>query len=159
MVKFKMNKKAGVKQIILNLFFVGIFMIAMIAFGVNLAKDNSSNQSIVDYKPINSTYNDLNSALGEYSADANGANAALVNSTPTTTAGVLGTTLEASATIWNTITLIPKTIYTLTLGLVFDSIFGAGSGYAIFATLLTGIMIVVVILYAIYWMRLGNPDS
>lgn len=154
-----MNKRGGIKQIILSLLFVGIFILALIAFGSNLATTNNANQSILDYQPIGNSYGNLTNTLVDYSDDANGANAAMTNSTPTTSAGLLGTTLDATATIWNTITIVPKTIYALTLGLVFDSIFGAGSGYAIFVTLLTAILIIVVILYAVYWLRIGNPDS
>lgn len=53
----------GLKEMFISFLLVGLFFIAMVNFGANLATDNNSNQSILNNPRINSTFQDTNVEL------------------------------------------------------------------------------------------------
>ncbi len=53
----------GLKEMVISFVLVGLFFVAMVNFGANLAIDNNANQSILEDPRINSTFQDTNVQL------------------------------------------------------------------------------------------------
>lgn len=154
----RMNKQGGIKQIIINLSLVGLFLIAFVFFALGTAANNHANQSIANVPGMSGLSQSLQTTLGQTINDANDSNTAFANTQPTSGSS-LGPVYDSVSAIWNTVTIVPKTIYTLTLGVIIDNIFGGNPNVKLIANVLTGLLIIVVILYAYLWIRLGNPDG
>jgi len=118
-----------VRTIVINFAIVGLFAFLLIAFAVNSAIDNNSNQSVLNDKTINSTYGSLNSSLSGAGASAktfqNSLEAQGKNTNLFTLFGLIVLNVIPSMGI----ALLTSTIniYNATLGLVLNSIFGGDS--------------------------------
>ena len=143
---------AGIKGVIIGLLLVGMYALAMFMFFNNTAADNSSNISIGSDSKVNASLSNITNSLNSYGKDTNSTQNAFTTSNPQIVAESLIFTSVGS--IWKTMVNIPYVVYTVTLGLIFDKIFG-DAGFAVFFGLLSSIILVIIIGYAWAWIRSG----
>lgn len=60
------------RETFINFSLVGIFMLAMITFGVQMTNENSANNTLLDNEFINSTFQNLQTNLSTFQSDAEG---------------------------------------------------------------------------------------
>lgn len=60
------------REIIINFALIGVFMLALITFGVQMTSDNSANNSLLENPFINSTFNNLQTDLSTFQSNAQG---------------------------------------------------------------------------------------
>lgn len=145
----------GLKSLAISFTLVGIFVFAMLFFGIQLASDNASNQSIADDASVGVFRTTLNSTFITYSDQINASESSFSNTEPTV--GVLGLQLVSVSSIWKSIVTLPILIYRLTLGLIVEKIFGDINFFPVF-TIMTALVVLVAVLYAWKWIRGGDPD-
>ncbi len=146
---------AGIKQIGLSLLMVGVFVFAMLNFGVNLATDNNANQSISDNPSVGNFIGNLSTNLDSYDEQVNASQESFSRSKPTV--GGESLQIESVASIWSTLLTIPFTLFNLTLGFILTNIFGgSGGGFAFVFTIILAAVSAVILLYAWKWIRSGD---
>ena len=150
-----MDKRGSLKTLIVGLLLAGLFMIAMINFGLQLSTDNGSNQSIGDDPALIQYSTALEGNLSEAQANANSAETAASNSSVSLT-GTLPF-IESSPNVLKTVRTIPITIWNLTFGLFLDKIFGGSSGYLVVGIIGACLTIVLVLLF-LKFISTGVPD-
>ena len=91
-----------ITHIVTALLLAGLFAVALIAGGVQLASMNHANQSIINDSQFNSVYVDLSGNLTKSSTDAYGADAAISNSSLSTI--VIVPFVDSVVGIWKTMT-------------------------------------------------------
>ena len=146
---------AGIRQVGLSLLAIGVFVFAMLNFGVDLASDNNANQSISDNPSIGNFIGNLSTNLDNYDEQVNASQESFSKSKPTV--GGESLQIESVASIWKTLISIPFALYNLTLGFILTNIFGgSGGGFAFIMTILLAGLSAVIILFAWKWIRSGD---
>ena|SRR3990167_1132423 len=141
---------------IISLLFVGLFVIAAIAFSIQLADDNDGTQVISTSEDVNDLYREVNTSLNAYSTDINGSYSSFASSIP-----VLGETIQilSVGANWKNILLAPFNIINSLFDFIGAQIFGtSNSAFSIIFTIITALILGWIILYAWKWIRGGDPD-
>lgn len=144
----------AIKDLAISLVLIGLFAFALLSFGIGLAADNNANQSISDDPRINTFQENVSNQLGSYNTQVKGSSKVFSEDTPTV--GGESLQLTSVSKIWSSIVSIPKAVYSLTIGLILDKIFGGtGSSFAIVFTVISSILVVLIILFSWAWIRGG----
>lgn len=144
----------AIKDLAISLVLIGLFAFALLSFGIGLAADNNANQSISDDPRINTFQENVSNQLGSYNTQVQGSSEVFSEDTPTV--GGESLQLTSVSKIWSSIVSIPKAVYSLTIGLILDKIFGGtGSSFAIVFTVISSILVVLIILFSWAWIRGG----
>lgn len=140
---------AKLLPIFATLMIAGLFAIALISGGIQLARVNNSNNSIANDPSLSKYASSLNESLATANEKATASEEAIAQSPSTlTTGGSTSLGLDATQGIWKNLKVVPLTIYNLTLGLLISKIFGGGAFWIIFSvigSILTLAIIVAVI--------------
>jgi hypothetical protein len=131
--------------IIFSTFLLGLFAVALINFAILLPEANNVNGSIANNSAI-STYRDsLESSLGDSYSASNSSETALGESPVTSTGD--NPFFQAVGGIWKGLTVIPKTIYSLTANLIQSTALSGQTFLIIFSVL--GAMLLISIVVAV----------
>ncbi len=142
----------GFKELAIAFGVLTIFVFAFLNFGIQLASDNEASQSISD-DPTISTYKDnLESNLGSLPAQTNASQKAFWDSIPILSQAIQIASVPA---VVSGLISIPYTMYQLTVGLVFDKLFG-GSEFGLIFGVLGSIIALLIILYSWKVIRTGD---
>lgn len=139
---------ANLRPIIVGFLVFGLFAIALITGGIQLAQQEGASQSIADSPSISSYAIELNSSLGNMSTIANSTETSFSNSPINYLSGF--PVFEAITSIWRTLKVVPLTIYNLTIGVLFESSLG-GEAFAIVLGVL-GAILTITIIFAVWKM-------
>lgn len=149
----------GIKSLGIVLMLSGILAFALINFGIQFASDNGALQSIADDNLLSNFKNNVSNNLGGYNSQVDSASTSFGNSTPTIGAASLETT--SVFTIWKNFVKGPKIIYEASIGLALNKIFGGtdqSNQFRIVGIVLTGIIVMVIIIYAWAFIKGASPD-
>ena len=144
----------GFKPLIIHLLITGLFIVALISFGVTIATLNSADHSIADDPSINALSTSLNSSLGQAYSTYNDSDAALTNSPVTLTSDIF--TFDAIGGIWKTLRSVPTA--------VFNSISSFAANHlgsqitAIVFSVLGAIMIIIIFFAVVEWVSLRRSS-
>lgn len=151
----------GFKSLIIGLILAGLFAIALLNFGTQVANDNPSNNSLLNSPDLVGLQGNLTGDIGDYTEEVNGSQESFAKDLPII--GSFVVPLESVTTIWKSFTTIPKRIYNLIAGIASDGVFGGagesgGLGFAIIFTTVGTIIVFLIIVYAYKWIKQGEPD-
>ena len=142
------------RPIIVALLLFGMFTLALITGGIQLANINKANQSISD-SPFLVTYaSELNETLAAANSNAGSAEDSLAESPVTLSTSTVF--LDSIGGIWKTLKTIPITIYNLTAGMIFSTVFG-GSAFAMVLGIIGAILTITLILSV--WKLISTGES
>lgn len=144
----------GIKSTITSLILIGLFAVALIAFAIRYETVNDSSVKIQDDPAIATFKNSLDEQLDAFTDDVNDSDTSFRQSTPEAIGDSI--LVLSVASIWKTLVTVPKEVYQLTAGLLFDKIFG-DAGFYIFFTTIGVLLTVTIIFYAWRFIKSGEP--
>jgi len=139
------------KNLFISFVLIALFSFAIISFGINIESVNHGNQTIMQDQRINNTYGNIVNSL--QSAQKNATNQQSVYNQDNPVIASNNLVLTSIVSIWKVFTGSIIGFYNITIGLVFESLFGSTFS-AIFAGLTT-IFIVLLILMGWQLIRTG----
>lgn len=142
------------RPILVALLILGLFGVAIITAGIQIASVNGANQSIGDDVSLAVYASSLNESLEDAYDSSIAANAAVSNSSITLTSAL--PFIDAIGGIWKTLKTAPIAIWNLTFGVVFQNILG-GNSYAIVIGVL-GAILLMTIVFAV-WKLISSGES
>lgn len=133
------------KGLLITTLLIGLFLFAIISFGVNLSLDNNQNATILQNKAINKTFGQLGTNLSNSRSTAEGQKTATETEVPT--AGSDSLLLLSIKSAIKVFSSTMTNIYNLTFGLIFETLgLSAGTGAVILGTMFAILAIVIVFL-------------
>lgn len=145
---------ASLKSIIFGMLLFGVFAISMIVGFTQLGYYNDAHQTIMDNPAISGFSGDINDTLGGALENSESAEESLEQS-PITLSGT-DVFFDAMKNLWRSITIIPKLVYNLTIGLIIATI---GGGNALGLILgITGAILLLSIVFGV-WKLIKTGDS
>ena len=145
----------GLKAITLNLLLMGLFVLAIITFGVNFGIENEANQSIIDDPQLLQARSELMGNFTSYGAEVSQASNAFGNTTPIVNTG--GINILPITDTWKKFTSIPVNLYDISVGFVFSKLFGDEIANIMFYVV-SAIVTILIILAAWATIRTGSSD-
>lgn len=132
------------RHIITSMLLVGLFLVAIINFGVGLSSLNpNSNQSILDDSRISSVSKNL---IANQTALQDSSNEQLSNFESENLVSIIGDLLFFTITkAGTTFTTVLKTFWAITGGLLFEVIFGGSAAFGVLFGTITTILLVTII--------------
>ena len=130
-----------------------IFVMGFIGFGVMLPQLNGASQSISNDSAIGTYINEVNNSAIKVQSDANIAEGAIGNST--VQVGFVSL-VDSTRGVWKILTNTPKTVYSLTIGLLITNLFGDSQIAIIIGVV--GAMIIVILIAAVVAL-IGRSDG
>jgi hypothetical protein len=139
--------------IISGLSLAGLFLIALISFGFNVAENNNPSQTIGNDEALNSYYSNLHNNLTGTLDTANDGETAL-GQDPTTDTGdnLLFPSVKGT---WKSLTEGPKSVYSLTIGLLISKLFSSDEFSVVFITI-GGLLVIALIVAVWRWAYTGD---
>lgn len=138
------------------MFFIAMFVIAIITFEVTLAENNNAQQDLLDNPTTREFLKDINTTLETSYQTQQGIENASVNS-PVTKTGVIPF-IDATEGLWKTLKTIPTTTYNLIVGMLRTSIF-QGAALQILVTVVGFLFTAGIILAAYKFFSSGDAKS
>lgn len=138
---------ASFRPLVIALLLLGIFAVAIVSFGINLARENGATQNIGDNPIISNYAGNVSDTLGRAYDNANDSIESLSKSPVTLTGGF--PLFDAIAGLWKVLKTVPITVYNLTVGLLLSTILG--STYAIVLGVV-GAIFIITIIFAVWKM-------
>ncbi len=146
---------AGIKGIAISFIAIGIFVFAMISFGIDIAADNDANRSISDNPAIGNFERNLSSKIDVYQEQVNASQKAFTEEEPTTDLNPL----KAPKGIITTLITVPFALFNLVWSFILTNIFGgSGGAFSFLFTIIGSVIVAVMILYIWKWIRSGDAD-
>jgi len=134
-----------------SLIMIALFSIAIIAFSISFANDNSAVISIVDDPELSELSTDTSSGISTFKDEAEGTYSSILETTVEPGSDVIQSAGPFAITVGNIVGITKNIVY-----LPYKKIFGSGSGFGIFFTTFIAILTLVVGLL-IYKTLRGNP--
>ena len=133
---------ADFKTIVIIIVLAGLFSVAMIKGGIEMANLNNPNQTIANYPALSSLLTDLNNSLEDSYSNANSSLEAISSSPVTLTTGF--PVFDAITGIWKTLIIIPMAIYNLLTDFLFNIFLGSAQNIVL------GVIATIVIVTVIF---------
>lgn len=105
----------NLRQFIITGLIVGIFIFAIINFGVQLSSENNANTTILENQKINSSFTSMNTTLSNTQDTLNSSETSFFSDTIIGDAGII---IESIVGVANVATGIITAVYSLTFGMV-----------------------------------------
>lgn len=147
----------GLKDYIINFSLIAIFVFAFITFGIQLADNEGAVQGIANDSSLGSFKNSIKGNISTYDSGVNSTMASFTSDEPVTATNAETIQLLSISKIWKGLVSIPYLTYKLTLGFVFNKLFGDVASSIIFYMIIAlggGLLI----LYAWRAIRTGEVD-
>lgn len=148
----------GFKGVAISLMLVGIFAFALLNFGLQLAADNNANQSIGDHDRLGEFTQDINQSMRASRSNINSSEQTFQAGSKEQIVGTESIQIPAITTIRTSIISTPYTMYKLTVGFIFDEIFGGSAGFAVVVGMVVAMVLALIVFYGWKWIRTGDPD-
>ncbi len=138
------------RNIIISFMLVGLFVFAMINFGIGVVVLNDGANSITDDARINSTFGQLESELENVQATAEDQRDKFDSESPTLSFGEI--LFESIVGVGRTFTSTTVGFMDVTFTLIFDSVFGGDPAFAVVMGTVVGVMLlsIVFLLWRVY---------
>lgn len=146
----------GVKSLFISFALIGLFVIALMNFGILLQNENNSSIQIIDDPRINKTFGDLNQNLSQENLkdDVSEKKKTFETEEPQISQGNL--LLNSIKFIWTGISDTITGVYNIINGLIFQTLFG--STFSVLLSVLGAILSALVILFGWQLFRTGRAD-
>ena len=142
----------GIGGLIISFSLIGLFVFAMVTFGVGLSENNANpNQTILENQVLSDSYNNLDTQFETFSNQVNASRTIFESNSGNFILNIGDLLLNGILTIGKTLTSGLAGFVSITLGLIFGTIFGGSTEanpFAIVTTLITSIIILLAILWA-----------
>jgi len=133
------------KGLIITTLLIGLFIFAIISFGINLSGSNNPNSTIMQNEVINRSYSDLESELGGLQSQAEDSRESFLSEIPVI--GEITAIFKSIFGIGSTFITIIRNIYNIIIELISVGLgVGSGAGKIIFGVFTTIIIIVAILL-------------
>ncbi len=141
----------GIGGLIISFSLIGLFVFAMVTFGVGLSENNANpNQTILKNQVLNNSYTKLDAQFDTFSNQVNASRTNFESESGSITLNVGDLLFNAIPGIAKTLTTGLAGFVSITIGLIFGTIFGGSTvanPFAIVTTLITSIIILVAVLW------------
>ena len=134
-----------------SLIMIALFSIAIIAFSISFANDNSAVISIVDDPELSELSTDTSSGISTFKDEAEGTYSSILETTVEPGSDVIQSAGPFAITVGNIVGITKNIVY-----LPYKKIFGSGSGFGIFFTTFMAFLAFIIGLL-IYKALRGNP--
>lgn len=148
-----MNKRGGQMQFVVSLVFLSLFVIALIGFGINFAKQNEAYTSVSQDSDVNTTYQVMYSGLNNMTDKNYQLYNATLETEPSGSSGIIQSAGQFALGMTDIIGVLKGA-----MDLAFSKIFGGGELGGILATTLIGLAVFVIAMLIIRTWLGRNPD-
>lgn len=146
---------AGFKSALIAMLLVGLFAFALFNFNVQLIEQNGGNTTLLDNPTINTSYSELNKSLSQTKNDFQSQSSILANTPVLGTFTILLTSLQGA---WTVFIKVPQALFTTLFSLINIELFGGSPLFNVALLTISAIFIFVITVYAIKFLRIGDPD-
>lgn len=144
----------GFKNLLIAMTVVGLFVYALINFGILFSEQNGVDSSLRNDSRVNSTFSRVGAELETAGQQANNSKSTIEESDQEeTTEGIIVSSVSAVRTVFADIFF---GVFNVIGGFIVNVLFG-GSYSIVFGVVAT-IMLILIITYGIKWLRTGDPD-
>lgn len=145
------KKLMGQLQVVISTVAIGLFVFALVGFGISFASDNNSPVSLANDPEVTTLYDHSNGNLSNFRGASEGQYQSIIQTTTgeggtAPTSGPFAVTTSSSIGVLNNV---------LKVGYI--KIFGTGSGFGVFMSTFIGIILFLIGLFVYKSLR-GLPD-